>query len=280
MNRHLSKAAGLLLPVALIAGCTTSETRGPAVPDALGHIHGLGIDPADDSLYVATHSGLHRVGADGQRNRVPGWDQDLMGFTVIGPRHFLAGGHPDVRQDGPPHLGLIESTDAGRTWRTLALQGAADFHILEPAGKRLYAYDSISGTLLATTGKRTFRTIAQTPLLGLAALPGNDVLIGTNHQARLVRVDPTAKTVESLDGPSLVLLDTTKTGDLVGIAPDGTTHVSRDAGKTWREHGSIGSTPAALTTGAEPWYAATADIIYRSVDRGRTWQKVLGPPTE
>jgi hypothetical protein len=51
--------------------------------------------------------------------------QDTMGFTVVGPDHFLGSGHPDVRdtklyQPGRrPLLGLIESRDAGRSWQLM-----------------------------------------------------------------------------------------------------------------------------------------------------------------
>lgn len=35
--------------------------------------------------------------------------------------------------DLPPALGLIESRDGGKTWRSLSLQGEADFHVLPAA---------------------------------------------------------------------------------------------------------------------------------------------------
>jgi hypothetical protein len=50
--------------------------------------------------------------ADGKPERVADRWQDTMGFAVVGPDHFLASGHPDLREDLPAHLGLIESTDS------------------------------------------------------------------------------------------------------------------------------------------------------------------------
>lgn len=250
------------------------------MPDLLGHIHGLGVDPADDSLYVATHMGLYRVSDQGKRTRIADRYQDTMAFTVIGPRHFLAGGHPDLREQLPPQLGLIESKDAGKTWKPLAMQGEADFHILEPAGKRLYAYDSVSGTLLTTTDRQNMTALVRTPLLSLAAVPGGDLLLGTNDQAQLMQLDPRTKTIEPTKGPNLVVLDTTASGQVVGLAPDGTVHLSTDSGKTWVERGSIGGSPAALTTSTATWYAATADTVYRSADRGRTWSTLLDASDE
>lgn len=65
-----------------------------------------------------------------------------MGFTVVGPRRFLGSGHPDGRDNLPPFLGLIESRDAGQTWKPLSLQGRVDFHVLEAAGKQVYGFGS------------------------------------------------------------------------------------------------------------------------------------------
>ena len=116
---------------------TTSEDPGPV------HIHGLGINPADGSLFVATHTGLFRV-PDGEEKprRVAGRFQDTMGFTVIGPNDFLGSGHPDGREKLPPFLGLIRSTDAGKRWRPISLLGKRDFHVLEAAGARIYGFGS------------------------------------------------------------------------------------------------------------------------------------------
>src|SRR5690606_9410853 len=100
--------------------------------------------------------------------------QDTMAFTVIGPGHFLGSGHPDGREDLPPFLGLIESADAGETWREVALTGEADFHLLVAAGDRVYGFGSEwegeeSIFLRSSDGGRTWdRQAAQGPLVGLA----------------------------------------------------------------------------------------------------------------
>jgi hypothetical protein len=119
------------------------------------HVHGLGLDPADDSLLIATHTGLFRV-AEGQRvaTRVSESGQDTMGFTVVGPNRFLGSGHPDVHEmrerNLPPRLGLIESTDAGETWVPISLLGEADFHVLDAAGTRVYGFDATNARLLVS----------------------------------------------------------------------------------------------------------------------------------
>ena len=69
----------------------SDDGRGTSAADAGPvHVHGLGIDPADKALFIATHTGLFRVG-DGQSSAVRVGDsyQDTRGFTVVGENRFL-----------------------------------------------------------------------------------------------------------------------------------------------------------------------------------------------
>jgi hypothetical protein len=68
------------------------------------------------------------------------WD-----FTVTGPGQLLASGHPGQGQGGSSSVGLIESKDAGQTWRTRSLSGEADFHALEYLHDRVYRLSSMTG---------------------------------------------------------------------------------------------------------------------------------------
>lgn len=281
MNRTLLTSATVgLAAVLLSAGCTGEPPSDPS-PDAppedtsVGHIHGLGIDPADDTLYVATHHGLFHVPDGGEPTRVADRWQDTMAFTVVGPGHFLASGHPDLTEDLPPHLGLIESTDAGESWSPLALQGEADFHILEQAGTALYAYDATSDRLLRTEDRRTFEEVLTASLSSVAALDGGARLIATTGDGQLVAIDPRTGGTRKLGGPTTVYLDTAPDGALAGVDPDGVVRVSSDGARTWREVGSIGGPPAAFTITGQGWYAATDSAVFRSTDTGATWTRVL-----
>ena len=96
--------------LAALAGCGGDDS-GPAAPPGAGdpgpvHAHGLGIDPKDGALLVATHTGLFRAPRGETRmERVGERMQDTMGFTVVGPNTILGSGHPDGRDDLPPFLG-------------------------------------------------------------------------------------------------------------------------------------------------------------------------------
>jgi len=150
---------------------------GLAAPDpGPTHVHGLGLDARDGALYIATHTGLYRLGRSAQSPvRVTERRQDTMGFTVAGPGRFLGSGHPDIdeaRDQGlPALLGLIESRDRGRSWEPVSLAGQADFHVLRFAGRRVYGYDvSRDRLLVSEDGGRSWRRLARPgPLVDLAA---------------------------------------------------------------------------------------------------------------
>ena len=117
-------------------------------PGDVGHVHGVGLNPADGRWYVATHAGLLRTEGNGSLLRVADRYQDTMGFTVVGSDEFLASGHPDLRDGLPSRLGLIRSSDAGLTWVAVSLSGDADLHAIVLAGDLLYAADASNAVLL------------------------------------------------------------------------------------------------------------------------------------
>jgi len=146
-------------------------------------IHGLGTDPGDGTLYAATHFGVFRIPEQGTPTRIADRSQDTMGFTVVSPRQFLGSGHPEQRENKPNPLGLIASTDAGETWRDVALSGKADFHALEVAHGRIYGYDGSSGRLMVSRDKSTWDNRAVMPMADFAVDPENpDALVATHGE--------------------------------------------------------------------------------------------------
>lgn len=280
----LTAAAGLLL-----AACSTSATdsgRGAAAPDpGTGHLHGLGVDPADGAVYAAGHLGVFRL-TGGKAVRVADRYQDTMGFTVTGPSTFLASGHPSPSDPNAasPHLGLLRSTDAGRTWQTLSAGGEADFHALEQAGPTLYGHDSRSGKVWASEdGGRTWDERARLPLLGLAAHAGSPQRVWAATGTGLETSTDGGRTFRAAPGaPALVAVDAPEPGLLTGLTKDGRVVASPD-GRTWTEQGRLpaGSEPTVLTavTAQRLLAADGADTVHESTDAGRTWTVIHRPDT-
>lgn len=274
-------AATVAVAVAL-AGCSGSEptsdagdTPAPRDP-GFGHVHGLGVNPADGLLYAATHYGVWRIPASGEPVRIADRYMDTMGFTVAGPDHFLGSGHPDLREDLPSHLGLIESRDRAETWRSLSLLGVADFHALEAKHGRIYGFDSTSSTFMVSRDGRTWQRLAQVRLLDITVSPSHaDVVLGTAEHG-LVRSHDGGKAFADVPGsPQLAFIDWSFHG-LYGADFAGTLWTSTDGGTTWARRGDLGSRPGALTvTDAGQLFGATESSVVTSSDGGRTFRTVV-----
>ena len=266
--------------VALLAACAVDDRTGvahreEAGPVSLGHVHGLGTDPVDDTLYAATHDGVFDLGPEGagQAERVAGRWQDTMAFTVIGPNHFLASGHPDQRENLPVHLGLIESTDAARTWEPISLLGEADFHALAASGDLVYGYDAVTARLLVTDDRREWHTVAQVTVRDLAVDPTDPTRVLATTADGLIAYRAEGGSDGSLDGaPPLALLDWPTVDHLVGVTSEGVLYRSRDRGETWQPSDGPAGDPQALHVDPRGWYVATSSGLFRSSDEGRTWR--------
>lgn len=257
-----------------------SSTALPADDPGVAHVHGLGINPADGSLHVATHHGTFRIGKDKTAERVGASFQDTMGFTVAGPDHFLGSGHPDlqaVRQGQPPRLGLIESSDAGETWRTLSLSGEVDFHGLAAAHGQIYGWDSGTGRFMVSADRRTWETRSTQPLAAFAVDPKHpDHIVGATPDGPVDSTDG-GRTWKAQPGPLLAALSWDASAGLVGAGTDGRLHRSADGGASWQASGRLPGEPQALLASGDTFFAAAADRqgttgIYRSTDGGRTWK--------
>jgi hypothetical protein len=243
------------------------------------HVHGLGINPADGSLFIATHTGLWRT-APGQAKaeRVSDQAQDTMGFTVIGPDRFLGSGHPDeaqARDRGlPPLLGLIESTDAGKSWRPISLLGEADFHVLRSKGNRVYGFDATNERLMFSrdAGRTWTQRMPPSPFFDMAVNPSNLSHLVASAERGLWESVNEGRAWEPA-GEGTGLLAWPAPGRLYLVTGAGEARVSPNAGKRWSTVGDIGGQPAALMakTPRELYVALHDGTIKRSTDGGRTW---------
>ena len=266
-----------------LAGCGENDEQEPQTfraPDAGPiHVHGLGVDPADGALFIATHTGLFRA-APGERRarRVAGRYQDTMGFAVTGPNRFLGSGHPDLREKLPPFLGLITSDDAGRSWRAISLQGDVDFHVLEANGRRVYGYGSDWKTrearfLTSADGGRRWQTLeAPEPLVALAISPAApDVLIASGDR-RVFRSTDAGRSWSRTDAPTAGLLAWNADGVFLA-GKDGRVWRSDATMSSWSPAGAVGAEPSAFDSGRDhELLAALHDgTIKQSEDAGRSW---------
>ena len=278
--RRTALAAATVVLASALAGCggDTDSTRSNTTDNGdkvdLAQVHGLGVDPADGALYAGSHHGLFRA-AEGESvtGPVAGRVQDFMGFTVAGPGHFLASGHPGPGQDGPSALGLLESTDAGETWESRSLSGEADFHALEYRHDTVYGINSMTGELLVSTDLENWETRSTLPIADMAVSPDDaDTMVATTEQGPALSTDG-GRNFDVLKGsPLLLLVSWADDGTLVGVDPDGVTYLRPGGETNFLRAGTLPGQPEALhAEDAETVYAAAGGALWRSTDGGRSF---------
>lgn len=267
------------------AGCggennNAAQSGTPAADPGLMHIHGLGVDPADGALVIATHTGLFSAGdGDDKPRRVGTSFQDTMGFTVTGPGRFLGSGHPDPRSDQPPLLGLIESLDAGRSWHPVSQAGKADFHVLRTAGSSVVGYDSHNNRLLRLGPG------AGTRKLGKPRGTVIDLVVDPSDVRHYVASTDTGLYESRNAGRRWSQLDRRRTGLLAYLRREGLTLVRGDgvierfsSERSWEQVGAVKGAPGALASHANTLFLAIQDgPVLQSRDGGRSWDSRIAP---
>lgn len=239
------------------------------------HVHGLGINPGDGALFIATHGGLFRS-AEGtaQSERVGDTAQDTMGFTITGPDQFLGSGHPAPDQGGPPSLGLIRSADAGASWAQVSLAGEADFHVLRSAGQRVYGYDGLSGKLMVSEDGGVSWESREPPaaIIDLAIDPDDPDRLLAATELGVALSEDGADTWKPLSA-DIGLLAWPSEGRVYLVDAAGSVKLG-DAEGSWKAVGEIGGQPVALAAAApDRAFAALADgRVLESNDGGSSWE--------
>ena len=264
--------------VLLAAGCAQPDGNNPAQEPAdtaaFSHVHGMSVDPDTERILLATHEGLFDATSDTPEKIGP--TIDLMGFATAGKDHYYGSGHPSPETGLPDPAGLIHSTDGGVTWEPLSRQGESDFHALAVTGDNIIGYD---GSLRVTGDRETWETVdTDIQPYNLAGTPLAPVVLATTEQGVHRSVDGGKNWALPADTPVLLLTALATKDTAVGVAPDGTMQVSRDAGRTWQETGgTVTGQPAAITAiddgGQLRIWVATTTGVERSSDNGATFTR-------
>ncbi len=261
-----------------VAGGGSASTASAAnqPPVAITHIHAVARDPKTGDLLLATHEGLFRH-ANGELLQ-NGPVIDLMGFTVAPDGTYYASGHPGAGVDLPQPVGLITSTDSGRTWRVSSRGGESDFHALTSGPTSVVGFD---GTLRSTTDGETWstRTIPAAPRT-LAASPQTGALLATTETGLLHSTDD-GRSWKGLTPPATALLAAWADEQTIVIATaNGQIATSTDTGATWTLQPKRIGAPQALfarrgTDGQIETILVADGAVLRTVDGGATVEKLL-----
>lgn len=258
----------------IAVGCGQSDEESRSENPQAIHVHGLAINPGDQALFIATHAGVFRSAADSTNAEPVGPRQDTMGFTIVGPDRFLASGHPVPGEGASPHLGLIESRDAGQSWTPISLQGEADFHVLRFAHDRVYAYDGLGQRLMLSEdgGESWTERRKPSPIFDLAVSPTDAERVIVATERGLFATEITGKSWQRLSGPSGLLAWPARNA-LYMVDGSGTVRRSGDGGHTWERRGDVGGSPAAFSSAPDDrLFAALKDgTVVASADEAASW---------
>ena len=193
------------------------------------HIHGFAYAADGSRLLIATHDGLYSY-QNGQWSGPIGEPFDLMGFSLT-EKAIYSSGHPAEGSDKPNPLGLIKSTDEGKTWKTLDFEGQSDFHNMTAGFQTdtLYVMNEQpnpkmgQGFHVSLDGGETWRPVAldglEGKLLSLEAHPTREKTIALGTDTGLFISKDAGNLVTMIDGDMQVtaLLFDRKKPDLLWV---------------------------------------------------------------
>ncbi|MCM2392803.1 F510_1955 family glycosylhydrolase [Streptomyces albipurpureus] len=284
-KRHLTVSTTAAVLVLALSACTGGSSDSPSASSSekgapkttISHIHGVEIGPSDGKLYVATHEGIYTPDLNGRPELVGDRKDDFMGFTITADGAFLASGHPAPGRDAPGNLGLIESTDGGKTWKDRSLTGEVDFHSLDHAHQTIYGYDSTNGLLRISKDGSSWDQRSKLKALDIAVSPQDANTILATTESGVIRSTDGGKSFGSGSKPVMAFLSWTAPNALYGINPSGELSKSTDGGQTWQKTSTVrGGAPQALTAVTETHLiVASQDGVYESKDGGKNFVRRL-----
>jgi len=234
-RKRLVVGAGLAVVALALTSCSQGAAPEPKTVAAGSlpgeHIHGVSRDPGSGKVNLATHEGLFVMQPDASWKQV-GPTVDLMSFAITGPGSFYASGHPAEGVDLPAPVGLIKSTDAGRTWTVLSRGGESDFHALAASSAGVMGFD---GALRVTAdGKSWTQGGLTAEPRSLASSPNGSQVLATTSAGVQSSTDGGRTWVPLASAPPLLLVAWADAKTVVGVTTEGRLAISADAGRTWR----------------------------------------------
>jgi hypothetical protein len=250
------------------------------------------VNPADDSVWFSTNTGIWRVPPDGgdpeqvsgrlSTNLGEGEISEQLVIRFRGPDRLIGSGHPPPGSALPPALGLIESDDGGSNWSEISGLGQTDFHAIQLSGEVILAgvFDTAAVNLSRDGGKTFEERITPDPLVDLESDPHDARRLIASTQQGVIASGDEGQTWRERDRIPNVRFTWPEPDALYRIDPGGPVKVSADGGQSWQDRGSTGGEPQAMFAD-DPDHLLVALIdgtIKESDDGGRTWTDLVTSP--
>ena len=286
----------------LLAGCGGGAAAQSDAPKRSGrlvdfsqkppYVNALDVDPATGDFLLTTNRGFFRIDAktkavERMHGTITASTQSagvgtFLDILSTGPGRLLGSGHPDIKGQLPPYLGLIASDDGGQSWRSVSKLGEADFHKIVIKHGRLYAFDAVLGAMLISSdgGHRFVERFTPPGLIidfEVDPADGDHLLAATD--TRLVRSTDGGKRWRPIEEGQGIRLAWPAPDALYRAERDGTVQRSRDGGERWERVGTVPGEPYKFKAlGAEQLDLALSDgTIVGTQDGGRHWKTTFRP---
>ncbi|MEM2785856.1 MAG: hypothetical protein QXW37_01710 [Candidatus Nitrosotenuis sp.] len=254
------------------------------------HVHGLGVDPSDRSiLYIATHGDFYQSVSGGPPVKVDEQRADYMAFSApySASAPLYASGHPAIGGN----IGLIKSTDGGKTWYQVAtiLDPPVDFHSMSVSKSDpniIIGFDSANRGLFRTVdGGQSWEKLDAPDYLSALAISSSDsnvVFAGAGNGLYFSSDGGTTWTQsDALKGDLVFALAFDEKGVLYASAEQLGLIRSLDHGKNWERLGTPGLTVTSIAADAQTGILYVAGYsaegfqeVYKSSDDGATWSLI------
>lgn len=236
---------------------------------SVSHIHGVKV--FGNRVLLNTHEGLYQYLAANSMKKISNDDFDVMGLATSG-RILYASGHPGAKSNLPNPIGLLSSTDGGKSWKKVSLQGEVDFHMLEVGKIDIYGGDSSSGQLMYSSNLgKSWRKLGENKYSDIAVLgtkSGSALALASGNLLQTTNAFKTTTSLKSsLKWSSLEIVGTT-----LYASSGKAVYRSVDTGKIWKKIATLSSEIANISINAKVFVAVTSDAIFVSRDGGKSFK--------
>jgi len=236
---------------------------------SVSHIHSIKV--FGGKALLGTHEGLFEYLAANSMKKISIDDFDVMGLATYG-RTLYSSGHPGAKSNLPNPIGLLSSTNGGKSWKKVSLQGEVDFHMLEVGKTDMYGADSGSGQLMYSFDRgKSWRKLGENKYSDIAVLNTKSGSAYGLREGALVRTTNAFSTTSAIK--------TSRTWSSVEIV--GTTlyassgkaiYKSVDNAKTWKKIATLSTEIGGISVNTKIFLAVTADAIFVSRDGGKSFK--------
>lgn len=258
----------------------------------LMHIHGLGYSSDGKQLFIPAHDGL-MVYSNGKWNTVAGKKHDYMGFNIVDDG-FYSSGHPapDAGMKNP--LGIVKSTDNGKTLQNLDLYGIEDFHSMAVGFKShtIYVYNSKPNPKMGSIGlyystddtqtwnKSALKGINSEPFaMAVHSTESAIVALGTKEGIFLSKDNGNQFELLPLRSPTTALAFGTQGDFWVGgpdsiVEKNGNNYFSYKI-PTLEQEDTVAFIAQNPVDENEIVFATNKKSVFRSTDKGTSWDEMI-----